>query len=82
MSKSIHSMKHDDHVYHRRLPKASWVYVGLSGFSLRGRRFMRFRMANALSIWVFGIEIVIRRPWLAGPARQLHPELFKEHGHD
>ncbi|WP_312139956.1 hypothetical protein [Stutzerimonas nitrititolerans] len=74
---SIHSLKHDAHVRHPSLPKASWISVDFRCFSLRRPRFMKMRMANAASVWVFGISVVIRRPWLAGPARQLHPELFE-----
>ena len=73
---NIHAMKHDAHVYHPLLPKASWVSINFRGFSLRRPRFMKMRMANAVTLWVFGIEVVIRRPWLAGPARQLHSELW------
>lgn len=74
---SIYDLKHDAHVRHPGLPKASWVSINARGLSLRRPRFMKFRVANAVTLWVFGIEFVIRRPWLAGPARQLHPELFK-----
>lgn len=76
--KDIHRMKHDALVYHPNLPKASWLIIDCRGFSLRRPRFMKMRMANAASVWVLGINVVIRRPWLAGPARQLHPELFME----
>ena len=74
---NIHSLKHDAHVSHPGLPKANWISIDFRGFSLRRPRLMRMRLANAASFWVFGINVVIRRPWLAGPARQLHPELFK-----
>lgn len=74
---SIHNMKHDAHVRHPGLPKASWINISFRSFSLRRPRFMKFRVANAVTLWVFGVEVVVRRPWLAGPARQLRPELFK-----
>lgn len=74
---SIHDMKHDAFVRHPLLPKASWLFVSFRGFSMRNRRLAKFRMANTLMLRFFGIEVVIRRPWLAGSARQLHPELFE-----
>lgn len=74
---NIHNLKHDAHVRHPGLPKSNWLSMNFRGFSVRRTRFMKMRMANAVALWVFGIEVVIRRPWLAGPARQLHPELFK-----
>lgn len=75
---NIYDLKHDAHVSHPGLPRASWLNVDFRCFSLKRPRFMKMRVANALSIYLFGVNIVIRRPWLAGPARQLHPELFPE----
>jgi len=80
MKNEIHKLKHDDHVYHRGLPKASWINVDLRGLSLSRPWFAKMRFANAVSYFLFGASVVVRRPWLAGPARQLHPELFKDVG--
>ena len=75
MSKrSIWEMHHSRYVRHPGLPKAKWIKVELLPFS---GRYSKMRGANFLSIYWWRINIVIRRPWLAGPARQLHPELWK-----
>jgi hypothetical protein len=60
----------------RRLPKARLFWV-----EVWDRRmpcfFVKFRMANARQ-WHFGRLVVhMRAPWLEGPARQMHPEVFK-----
>jgi len=43
----------------------------------RTLRLHRMRLANAEIIFIGPIEIVRPMPWLAGPARQLHPEAFQ-----
>ena len=74
----IHSMPHNAEVKHKDLPKACLLTVTFLPFRYPvGRNFMRSRGANFLALWVWRFEIVIRRPWMAGPARQLHPELFE-----
>ena len=75
---NIHDLPHDACVRHPKLPKSALLSVSLRGFDPRRRKVAKMRFANAVRIEVFGIEIVIRRPWLAGPVRQLHPELFAE----
>lgn len=80
---NIYDMPHDAYVSHPGLPKAAFLSINLRGFDLRRKRLTKMRAANAARIEFFGIDIVVRRPWLAGPARQLHPELFtKEASHD
>lgn len=37
---------------------------------------MKTRGANYTQVWVGPVTVIRRAPWLAGPARQLHPELF------
>lgn len=74
----IHSMPHNAKVKHKNLPKSCLLKVTF--LPLRyplGNNFMRIRGANFLAIFVWRFEIVIRRPWMAGPARQLHPNLFE-----
>lgn len=74
---SIFKMRHDEHVYHPGLPKANWISVDLRGFRMSRPYFLKMRLANAIDFWFFGVNVVLRRPWLAGPARQLYPQLFK-----
>lgn len=77
-------MKYAPKEVQRYLPKASlftihwrwWWFKGGYGF------FRKMRIANALCIWVGPIDMVIRRPCLIGPARQLHPEAFIRAGRE
>lgn len=74
----IHSMPHNSVVKHKDLPRSCLLKIAF--LPLRypvGKNFMRSRGANFLALWVWRFEIVIRRPWMAGPARQLHPKLFE-----
>ncbi len=81
---NIHDLPFDAHVHHRHLPRSSWLRVNFRGLDLTRRALSKMRFANAARFELFGIEVIVRRPWLAGPARQLHPELFpkKEPRHD
>jgi len=72
----IYSLHHRAHVRHPMLPKASLIKVTFFRFPC-GFKWSTMRMANALRIQAWRFEIVVRRPWLAGPARQLHPELWQ-----
>lgn len=71
-------MKYAPKEVQRHLPKAKlftihwrwWWFKGGYGF------LSQMRIANALCISVGPIDMVIRRPYLIGPARQLHPEAF------
>ncbi|ASN72943.1 hypothetical protein 8S6_12 [uncultured Caudovirales phage] len=75
---NIHSMPHDATVKHKALPKSCLLKVTFLPWRYQAcRSFMRSRGANHLSIWAWRFHVVIRRPWMAGPARQLHPELFE-----
>ena len=75
---SIHSMPHDATVKHKGLPKSCLLKVTFLPWRYQvGTRFLRSRGANFASVWMWRFNVVIRRPWLAGPARQLHPELFE-----
>lgn len=66
-------------VSHPDLPKASWLKVSWLPFHYScALRVLSIRGANFYDVWIWRLNIVIRRPWLAGPARQLHPELFRE----
>ncbi len=63
------------------LPKARLFYVRWRHTRLisRGHRRIwraKFRLANAMFVWVGPLEIGWRMPWLAEVARTLYPELF------
>lgn len=73
---SIHDLPFDAHVKHAGLPKASFLRVSWCK-GLRSR-FLKTRGANYFCFWFGPLEVTWRRPWLAGPARQLHPELFNK----
>ena len=75
---NIGKMPHDAKIHHKGLPRASLLSVKF--LPLRypvGRQIMRMRGANFFTVWIWRFEISIRRSWMAGPARQLHPELFE-----
>ena len=72
------------YVKHKDLPKAPLLKIsfGRHWFRVskiqRGRLFKKMRHANCVSIFVGPVHIIARRPYLAGPARQLHPHLFRD----
>jgi hypothetical protein len=75
---SIHSLPHNAKVIHSKLPKASMLNISFLPWRYQvHRNYMHTRGANFAAIWLWRFQIVIRRPWMAGPARQLHPELFE-----
>jgi hypothetical protein len=75
---SIENLPHSAKVRHKNLPKASLINIRFLPLKYPvGRQFMRVRGANFSTVWIWRFEISIRRSWLAGPARQLHPELFE-----
>ena len=68
----------------KKLPKSSLLNVQIGWYWFRNdywrttRWFMKTRGANFASVWLGPVCITWRMPWLEGPARQLHPEAFKE----
>ena len=60
----------------KALPKSRLFWARRIGVRMNGKRFSRFRNANAMFVWVGQWEIGWRMPWLPRPARALHPELF------
>jgi len=52
--------------------------TGTWGCRWDGLGYMRTRGANFSQVWIGPVSIIWREPWLAGSARSLHPELFKE----
>lgn len=64
------------YVKHPSLPKSNLVTIK---FFSHKWIYYTTRMANARQFFVLrNISIVVRRPWLKGPAKQLHPELFNK----
>ncbi|WP_411750013.1 hypothetical protein [Serratia marcescens] len=64
------------YVKHPLLPKSNLITIKI--FSHKWIYYTT-RMANARQFFVLrNISIVVRRPWLKGPAKQLHPELFNK----
>lgn len=64
------------YIRHPNLPKSCLI-------SVRGCKsgwwFYTVRLANARTFWLLSMfHITVRRPWLSGPAKQLHPELFSD----
>lgn len=59
-----------------------WMWNWLRGkpphFGLRILMHARTRIANAEYVAYGPLEIVRPKPWLLGPARQLHPEAFQQ----
>ena len=65
----------------RALPKARLVWVRRRYSKVRSlgrRKFVKFRIANAMFVWVGPLEIGWRMPWLPRSAMALHPQLFTE----
>ena len=64
----------------RALPKSNLFWIKLRRERIRNPsytvRFAKFRIANAMFVWIGPVEIGWRMPWLEGPARQLYPHLF------
>lgn len=59
----------------RPLPKAALIRVERT----HGRPFFAaFRLANARLFYLGWLCLSVRAPWLAGPARRLHPECFDD----
>lgn len=60
----------------------AWMWNFFRGtgprFSLRSLLYLRMRCANAESVTYGPLNITRPKPWLLGPARQLHPEAFKQ----
>ncbi|WP_146074526.1 hypothetical protein [Pectobacterium brasiliense] len=61
---------------HPDLPRARLIRIHLCFVKKWFWRGHTVRIANAREFFWLGINVVIRRPWLADPARVLHPELF------
>lgn len=84
---------HEPYIEHPGLPlccrlKVEWHWywfgwVWSAAFTrprglVRSDWFMRTRGANFTQVWLGPISVIRRAPWLEGPARTLHPELFKQ----
>lgn len=66
-------------VFDRRLMKARLFSIG----KVVGAPFYhRFRFANSMCIYCGKFTVEFRMPWLAGSAKQLHPELFRKASND
>lgn len=65
------------YVFNRKLPKASLIRVRKIAHARSSRFFLKMRGANFLQLYVGPFDICIRMPWLVGPAKSLHPELFR-----
>lgn len=64
------------YIRHPNLPKSSLISV--KSYK-HGWWFHTVRIANAREFWLLcRFHILVRRPWLSGPAKQLHPELFSD----
>lgn len=66
------------------LPKAQLFYIRWRRTTTISRghpRIMwaKFRLANAMFVWLGPLEIGWRMPWLYRPARQIYPHLFRDH---
>lgn len=74
---------------HKKLPQAGRVRVGWHWFWFswfwgdikrrklwRGSFYLNTRIANAREVSIGPVYIMIPCRWLAGPARQLHPEIY------
>lgn len=62
-----------------RLPRAGYrVEWQWSAWRLTRTGFMRSRHANARVFFLGPLFVCIPAPWLLGPARALHPEVFDE----
>ncbi|HGM6877938.1 TPA: hypothetical protein ACKQDI_003662 [Serratia marcescens] len=65
------------YVKHPLLPKSNLITI--RPFIHHKWWFCTFRYANARDFFVFKfVKFTVRRPWLKGPAKQLHPELFNK----
>ena len=56
----------------QKLPKAKLISLRWG----RGSLWARFRLANAHQFHLGRLTVVVRAPWLEGPARSLYPNLF------
>lgn len=65
-----------------RLPKARLFSIYWDKHFRQWPWFYHFRFANARLVFLGPLRFTLRAPWLEGPARQLHPEVFAQHHGD
>ena len=77
-------MKYAPKEVQKYLPKERLVSASFNpkwlgrGYSL----FTSMRIANAICLWSGPFEILLRRPWLLGPAIQMHRDAFIKAGRE